>query len=344
LGIGVIGVGVRGRHSWEHVLARHPACVVRAVSLYPGISSALLEGRDEAQAREYARSWRAEYHDDFRDLLARDDVHCVSLMVEPARTPDIAEAVCAAGKHFVCDKPLAADVPGGERIVAAVAAAGVQTLVTYSVRYSSALRRAREAVAAGEIGDLMVANFTYLMAGGPLAGFRATAEYRERVGGGELSNFGCYALDYLQWLTGSQVQNVFAQTGAFFYEDYRAAGLEDLAQMSLRFDNGVLGAVITGRTTTPANGRITVLDLTGTRGALRCDDLTDVLELRGDGYRRVGYGSDPAQEMIFEFVDNLLAGRPSPITVEDGLANLRVIAAAYRSAASGAVASLSAGG
>jgi predicted dehydrogenase len=277
----------------------------------------------------------ADYCDDFREVLAREDVQIISMMVEPARSPEIAEACTAAGKHLVSDKPIAADLAGARRIVTAAEQAGIESLVTFGVRYSPGLVQAREIVRRGEIGDLLVANFQYLMAAGPLAGFRATPEYRERVGGGEVLNFGCYAVDYLRWLTGAEVKSVRAEVGTFFYEDYRESGLEDLGQLSLEFENGVVGAILTGRTTTPQGGTVTILDLTGTRGALRLDDLDDVVESSAATVERVPTGPNPGQAMIFEFVDNLLAGRPSPITARDGLANLAVIEAAYRSARTG---------
>lgn len=335
LGVGVIGVGVRGRHSWEQVLRRHPACSVKAVSLYPGISRAMLEGRHESQAREYARGLGAKYCDDFGEVLARDDVRIVSMMVEPALSPEIAEACAAAGKHIVSDKPIAKDLAGARRIVAAVEGAGVELLVTFAVRYSPALVRARELVRGGDIGALLVASFQYLMAGGPLAGFVATPEYAERVGGGEVLNFGCYAIDYLRWLTGAEVASVYAETGTFFYDDYQASGLEDLGQLSLEFDSGVVASVLTGRTTTQQRGRVTALDLTGTQGAIRLGDLDDVVELAGNRVERVPVGVDPGERLLFEFVENVLAGRPSPINARDGFANLAAIEAAYRSAQSG---------
>ena len=65
----------------------------------------------------------------------------------------------------------------------AVEAADVKFLVTFSSRFVGPFAQAQQAVRAGKIGDLLVANFTYIMAGGPLAGFTATKEYAERVGG-----------------------------------------------------------------------------------------------------------------------------------------------------------------
>jgi len=95
-GIGVIGVGVRGQHSYELALKAHPSCRLRAVSQYPGVSEAMLEGKDpKVCATQYAREHDAVYYADYRDLLARDDVHIISLMCEPSAAPEL---VCGTSR------------------------------------------------------------------------------------------------------------------------------------------------------------------------------------------------------------------------------------------------------
>jgi len=341
LGVGVIGVGVRGRHSWERILQLHPACEVKAVSLYPGISQAMLEGQGEEHARAYAEELGAQYCGDYREVIGRDDVHVISMMVEPLHSAKIAVEAAEAGKHIVSDKPTATTLNDAERIVNAVEAAGVKFLVTFSTRFVTPFVLARETVEAGKIGKLLVANFTYLMANGPLVGFTATREYAERVGGGEVTNFGCYAIDFLHWLTGSRVKRVNAQIANFFYEDYREAGIEDFGQLALEFENGVLGTMTTGRTTTQSGGPVISLDLTGTEGAYRTTRPTHGVTLFGDKTAWESYDESAPQKMIFEFVDAILEGRESPITAADGLHVLRVLKAAYRSAKEGVAVELS---
>ena len=335
LGIGVIGVTGRGRHSWEQTLKLHPACDVRAVSLYPGISAAMLEGKGEEHARNYAEDLGAQYYDDYREVIDRDDVHIISMMVEPLHSAKIAVEAAQAGKHIVSDKPTAVTLADAERIVSAVEASGVKFLVTFSSRFVRPFAQAQEAVRAGKIGDLLVANFTYIMANGPLVGFTATKEYAERVGGGEVTNFGCYAIDFLHWLTGSRVKRVHADLANFFYEDYREAGIEDFGQLALEFENGVLGTMTTGRTTTPSGGPVISLDLTGTKGSCRTTRPTHGVTVFGETATWESYDEAAPRKMVFELVDAILEGRESPITAADGLEVLRVLKAAYESAQEG---------
>lgn len=331
IGVGVIGIGVRGQHSYEQVLRRHPDVRIVAVSSYPDVSPVLLEGKDEAYFRRYADNLGAVYCEDYRDILTREDVQLISLMVEPSRAPEFVEEVAAVGKHIVRDKPMCTDVEGAERIVHAVEQAGVQMLLTLSTRYYRSLRAARQRVRSGEIGRLLVANFSFLQKGGPLAGFRGSRDYRDRFGGGEVTNFGFYAVDLLLWLVGSPVESVYAEMGTFFYDDYREAGMEDLGQVMLRFADGTVGALLTGRTTTPT-GDYGWLDLTGTEGSLTVDHLMgDTLSVYGEQAHRQDILPSPVHEMVFDFVGTLKEGWPSPIGPKDGREVLRVLSAAYAS-------------
>lgn len=337
IGIGVIGCGVRGQHSYELALAALPRCEVRAVSQYPDVSPALLEGNDPVDhARTYAARLGAEYHDSHLALLAREDVQVVSLMCEPAAAPDLVDDCCRAGKHIVRDKPMCLDLQGADRIVAAVEGSRSELLLTLGTRFSPTLAVARERLAAGDIGTLLTATFTYLQAAGPLEGFTASAGYLASVGGGELTNFGHYAIDYLLWLAGAEVETVYATTGSYFYPDYQAVGMEDLGQINIRFANGVLGTVITGRTTTvPRPESYFRLDITGTAGSVQCDSQDEYVTLSTRGAQQVSTGLAGIPAMLSEFLRRIEAGEPSPIGARDGREVLRVLTAAYASAREG---------
>ena len=192
IGIGVIGCGVRGQHSYELALAALPQCQVRAVSQYPGISPAMLEGKDaEAYAQEYAERLGADYCPGHTDLLAREDVQVVSLMCEPRAAPALVEDCCRAGKHIVRDKPMCLDLAGADRIGAAVEGCGSELLLTLGTRFSPTLRPAAQRLMAGDIGELLTATF-HLLAGRWPCGFFAPPGNMEAVGGAS-HHFGHYA-------------------------------------------------------------------------------------------------------------------------------------------------------
>lgn len=336
-GIGVIGVGVRGRHSYELALARRPDCEIRAVSQYPDITPGMLEGKDaQEHARRYAGEHGAEFHERHEELLARDDVDIISLMCEPRAAPALVEACCAAKKHIVVDKPMCRDLAGADRIVQAVEASQSELLLTLGTRFSPCLATAREQIGAGAVGDLVAVTFTYLQAGGPLAGFCATEGYLDAVGGGELTNFGHYALDFVLWTVGAPVQTVHAVTGSHFYPDYQAVGMDDLGHVIMRFANGVVATVITGRTTTQHKPESYFrFDATGTRGTVVCTAPEEQVVVSNGAPQPVSFSQGGIDAMLEAFIAALRSGRPSPIGPRDGREVLWVVTAAYRSAAEG---------
>lgn len=335
VGVGIIGNGIRGRHGYEHFLAAHPAVRLRALAQYPEASPGLLEGKTEADFRQYAEGLGADYMgDDVQGLLAREDIEIVSMMVEPGRAAEYVERIAAAGKHIVSDKPMAGSVADGRRIVASVNRHGVKFMVALNERTSPPFREAQRRLASGSMGELLAATVTFCL-GGPLAGFTGSAAYRDSFGGGEWANFGCYCADYMNWIAGSKPVSVFGHLGTFFYDDYRAAGMEDLAECVVRYENGVIGTLVAGRPRAAYAGGHVTADLTCERGAVRVNGNMPVLEIAAQQYGLRGYGSTGLNELCADFVEAVRSDTPSPIPAEDGLWALQVVHAAYESARTG---------
>lgn len=337
VGVGIIGCGIRGRHGYEHFLASHSAVRLLALSHYPHSAPGLREGRSEADDRAYAERLGVSYYgEDFAAVLGREDIEIISLMVEPGQTAAYVERAAAAGKHLVVDKPLAGSVADGRRIVDSVNRHGVKCMVTFNERYAPPLRQLAAQLQAGTIGKLLSATVTFAFAG-PLAGFTGNAAYRESFGGGEFANFGCYCADYLSWLTQAPVESVYGQRGSFFYEDYQAAGMDDLGQCVVRYASGVIGTLIAGRPRSAYAAPWITADLTGECGSLRATCHLPLLEVSGAQYRLQPYGSPGLAELCRDFVDCVLNDTPSPVPAEAGLASLEIVHAAYESARRGEV-------
>lgn len=335
LGVGIIGCGIRGRHGYENYLAAHPAVRLRALSHYPNSSPGLREGRTDADDREYARSLGVEYYgEDFRRLLERDDIQIISMMVEPGQAADYVELIAAAGKHIVSDKPMAGSVADGRRLVDSVTRQGLKFMVALNERYSPPFRAARERLAGGSMGDLLALTATFCP-GGPLPGFTGSPAYRESFGGGEWANFGCYCADYANWLAASRPVTVYAHQGTFFYDDYGEAGMDDLAEAVVRYENGVIATLIAGRPRAAAAVPWISADLTAQRGPLRVTHNMPTMQLAAGAHRLVPYGSPGLNELCADFVEAVLHDLPSPISAQDGLLALQVVHAAYESARSG---------
>lgn len=335
LGLGIIGNGIRGRHGYEHFLRVHPAVRLRALAQYPEASPGLLEGRTEDDVRTYAESLGADYMGtDVAALLAREDIHIVSMMVEPGLAAEYVEIIAAAGKHIVSDKPMAGSVAQGRRIVESVNRHGVKFMVSLNERTSPPFAAAQQRLAGGSLGSLLAGTATFCL-GGPLAGFTGNAAYRDSFGGGEWANFGVYCADLMNWLAGSEPVSVFGHMGTFFYEDYREAGMEDLAECVVRYANGVIATLVAGRPRASYPNGYVIADLTCERGAIRANGNMPVMEIAAQQYALRVYGSTGLNELCGAFVDAVLNDTPTPIPAEDGLRALQVVHAGFESARTG---------
>ncbi|NIH86444.1 Gfo/Idh/MocA family oxidoreductase [Amycolatopsis granulosa] len=180
LRVGLVGAGPWARTVHAPGLADHPATRLTAV----------FTRRAEA-ARELAQPYDADVCSTFDDLLGRVDA--VAFAVPPATQAELAVEAARAGKHVILEKPVAADVAGAERLVAAVSTAGVASLVMLTLRYSTATRDwlAGLATAGGWSGGGV-----RWLSGGLLGGPYASSPWRQ-TDGGTLADVGPHAFDLL---------------------------------------------------------------------------------------------------------------------------------------------------
>ncbi len=321
---GVVGLGVRGQHAYYHGLQAQPGVRVTKMVPHPESSPVLLEGRGESYFRAEAAKFKATLCSQLEDVVEADDIDIVCVLVEPSLAFGVIRRAAEAGKHVLRDKPMVLTADEADRVVEIVERTRVKMMVTWGAyRFAPSRGKLREAVAA--LGDIAAVTLVAPWGNGPLAGFTCSKAHHERYGGGEVHNFGGYALCLLRWLLGPEhpVRRVWAQMGTYFYPDYVAAGNEDLASIAIEFGGGVIGNIVTGRLPKPC-GTITELSVVGTKGAHRTSEI-------GGG----GMG-----EVAANFVRAVREdGRPA-IDHRDGRAIHRALLAAYESARTGEVVEL----
>ena len=143
-GFGVIGTGIVGGAWHAHVYHHLPAAELVAVC-----------DLNEARARAIADRYGLPHvYTDYRDLLARPDIVAVSIATPDFAHREIAVAAAKAGKHILVEKPLATTVEDAEAILRAVDEAGVKLMVDFHNRVNPAFVTTRQAVLAGELGEL----------------------------------------------------------------------------------------------------------------------------------------------------------------------------------------------
>lgn len=218
LGVGMVGYAFMGT---AHSQAWRTAPRFFDLPLTPEMR--VLAGRDAAAvtAAAHRLGW-ADTATSWTDLVHRDDVDLVDICT-PGRThAEIAIAALAAGKHVLCEKPLANSVAEAEAMAQAAAEAatrGVRSMVGYTYRRVPAVQLARQLVADGRIGPVRHVRVQYLQDW--LADPDVPLSWRldkQLAGSGALGDIGSHAVDLAQFITGERLTGVSAVLETFVHE------------------------------------------------------------------------------------------------------------------------------
>ncbi len=181
---------------------------------------AAIAGRNEDGVRAAAAKMGWESHEtDWRALIGRDDIDLIDICTPGNTHAEIAIAALEAGKHVLCEKPLANSVAEAERMAAAAQAAaarGVYSMCGFSYRRTPALALARRMVAEGRLGRIRHVRAQYLQdwlsdADAPLT-WRLD---KSKSGSGALGDIGAHSIDAAQWVTGLNITGVSALLETF---------------------------------------------------------------------------------------------------------------------------------
>ncbi|WP_374222633.1 Gfo/Idh/MocA family protein [Streptomyces spinoverrucosus] len=248
-------------------------------------------GRDETAVRAAAdrHGWAAA-ETDWRALIARDDIDLVDICTPGDSHAEIALAALAAGKHVLCEKPLANTVEEAATMTAAAESAyerGQLAMVGFNYRRVPATALARRMVAEGRVGTLRHVRVSYLQDW--LVDPQAPLTWRlrkELAGSGSLGDLGAHIVDLAQYLAGEQLAGVSALTETFVRERPLAGAarglgavsadgtgqvtVDDAALFTARFTSGALASFEATRYATGRKNALRI-ELNGERGSLAFD-------------------------------------------------------------------------
>jgi predicted dehydrogenase len=183
----------------------------------------VIVGRDAAKTQAAAEKFGwAEASADWRDVVAREDIDLVDICSSGDSHAEIAIAALTAGKHVLCEKPLANTVEEARAMAEAARAAaerGARSMVGFSYRRVPALAFARQLVRSGRIGEVRQARAAYLQdwlvdENGPMT-WRLD---KKLAGSGSLGDIGAHAVDAVQFITGQSVERVSGYLRTFVTE------------------------------------------------------------------------------------------------------------------------------
>ncbi len=301
LGVGMVGYSFMGR---AHSQAWRTAPHVFDLPLAPRMVAIAGRSAEGVEAARAELGWDLGVTD-WRELLERDDIGLVDICTPGDSHAEIAIAALDAGKHVLCEKPLATGVAEGEAMVAAAeraAAGGVKAMVAFNYRRVPALAFARELIAAGRVGEIRHVRAVYLQdwivdPEFPLV-WRLQAEH---AGSGALGDIGAHIVDAAQFLLGEDITGVSGLTETFIEErplpDASARGpvtVDDAALFVARFAGGAVGTFEATRFATGRKNGLAI-EVNGSLGSLRFDlerlselELYDARdEAETQGFRRI---------------------------------------------------------
>nr|WP_315268751.1 Gfo/Idh/MocA family oxidoreductase [Microbacterium lemovicicum] len=246
-------------------------------------------GRDADGVRASAAKWGwAESATDWREVIERPDIDVVDIVTPGDTHAEIAIAALRAGKHVLCEKPLANTVAEAQEMTdAAAAASGVRAMVGFTYRRVPAATFARDLVAAGRIGDIRQVRAEYLQdwlsdADAPLT-WRLQ---KDRAGSGALGDIGAHAADLAEYITGQRLTSVSGILETLVSErpllgegvglsgtassERGAVTVDDVALFTGRLESGALASFEATRFRTGRKNALRI-EVSGSLGALSFD-------------------------------------------------------------------------
>ncbi|NVI89749.1 Gfo/Idh/MocA family protein [Actinomadura sp. BRA 177] len=276
VGVGMVGHAFMGRahsHAWRSVGPFFGPPLTPVMAVLAGRSA------DRAGAAAKALGWAA-VETDWKELLRRDDVQLVDICTPGDSHAEIAVAALDAGKHVLCEKPLANSVAEAEAMAAAADRArerGVRSMVGFNYRRVPAVTLARKLVDEGRIGTVRHIRAQYLQdwLADPEAPFTWRMD-RDRAGSGALGDIGAHIIDTAQFITGQSLVGVSALLDTFVPERPVPDGgtaqvtVDDAALFIGRTDAGALATFEATRFATGRKNSLRI-EVSGSSGALSFD-------------------------------------------------------------------------
>ncbi|TFG61333.1 MAG: Gfo/Idh/MocA family oxidoreductase, partial [Spirochaetales bacterium] len=361
IGVGVIGHGFMGKvhsNAYLKIPFSYPD-----PPAYPDLVAVC--GRNETAVRDTAlRLKSGGYYTDWKKLIADPRINLVDVCTPDDRHEAPSIAAAEAGKHVICEKPLAMTVPAAKAMRDAAVKAGVKHMLCHNYRFFPAVRLARQLLDAGALGSLYQFRGRYLQDAGhnpetPLEG----AWYAAGTKSGVLLGIGSHIIDMARFLIGEIVSlsgivktyNGTRTSGSGAVEQVKA----DEENMALvEFENGTIGTIESSCVSTGRKNQL-AWEINGSKGSMSFDledpnhlqvylDDSVLKEVQGFANVSVTGGRHPLQTLILppghncgweyghihalaHFIDCIVNGKevaPFGATFEDGY-RIQVIMEAF---------------
>jgi len=300
-----------------------------------GSSNGTLAGIASRDPRK-AKSWATRFgipkaYGDYAALLGDPGIDAVYIPLPNHLHCEWSVRAARAGKHVLCEKPMAMNASEARKMAGAASGAGVLLMEAFMYRFHPRMERALRLIAAGAVGEVRSVRsaFTFVFAAGD-----DDYRWRPEFGGGALYDIGCYPVSAARLVFGAEPISVFARSRL-----HPKHGVDVETELLLEFP-GERFASLCGGFESQFRSH---LEVSGSRGYLTLERAfsakhfdTEIRLVNGEKTRAVPVpANDQYARTVEHFGAGILRGRPLRYGPSDAVANMKIIDAAFRSARTG---------
>jgi predicted dehydrogenase len=324
-----------GMISYAHTA--HAVSYSTALGRIEGADLVAIYDEDPVRGQRFADQFGVPFYKNLDEFLRREDMQAAIVCSPTNQHQELVCAAAHAGKHVLCEKPIATSLADARKMIETCHSAGVLLQIPFVCRFYPMLQTARKLVQSGEIGRVL----------GVIGGNRGVPPLPStyppwivdpiQAGGGALLDHSVHVTDAMRFVFGTEVESVFAEKSILHA---RGLAVEDCGLLALTFLNGII-ATVDPSWSIPENNPYHYdfyLRILGENGIIDLDDTRQALTVISDRAEQPGvsaqsFGVDVDEEMLRHFIRCVRVGEnlfPAAIG-EDGLRALEIALAAYDS-------------
>ncbi|MGG1684703.1 Gfo/Idh/MocA family protein [Pseudalkalibacillus sp. NRS-1564] len=329
LKIGVIGCGSIAKHRHLPEYAANTQIKIAAVCDIV-----------KTRADETAVLYGAKSYESYEELLQNSEIDAVSVCTPNYLHAPISIAALKAGKHVLCEKPMATSRADAEEMIEAARTSGKNLMIAHNQRFVPSHAKARDILASGEIGKV----YSFRTAfghpgpeGWSVDGKDSWFFEKEKAFIGAMGDLGVHKTDLIRYLLNEEIVEVgsFVETSAKEF-----ATVDDNAVCILKSESGIIGTLAASWAYTASEDNSTIIY--GEKAILRLEDdpvnslvvqyqTGEVVKYELGGIQTNDSGGQSSSRVIDKFVDSIVSDKDVPVSGMEGMNSLQVVLAALES-------------
>lgn len=327
--VGIIGCGsiAKYRHIPEHAMNEN----VEIVAFCDVVA---------ARAHAFADQYNAKAYVDYTELLENEEIDAVSVCTPNSLHAPVSIAALKAGKHVLCEKPMATSSEEAEAMIAAANENGKKLMIGHNQRFVASHAKARSIIESGALGKIY--SFRTAFGHGGPEQWSADGEHswffdKERAFIGAMGDLGVHKTDLLRFLIGEE----FVEAAAFVETSAKAnSTVDDNAVCILKSESGIIGTLVASWSYNGGEDNSTVFY--AENGIMRIEDDPDyslIIDYKNGNSERHSLGAIQSNEegkqtdthVIAHFINSIMEDKTPPVCGNEGKKSLEVILAALQS-------------